>query len=108
LGKRNCQKNLEKFKRNGFYQRRLGCIGLLTNQAGIGIRPIDLKHLIEAFAEINNDTKSVDGEGLLLKNKQSKTGPPQNPHTEAIYIDARNRLVERQRQHNFKIGTEKS
>jgi hypothetical protein len=39
----------------------LGMYWLLTNQAGIGIRPIETQALlIEAFSEINNDTKSVD------------------------------------------------
>lgn len=42
--------------------------------------------LIEAFAEINNDTKSVDAMKVwLLKNKQTKNWPTTKSTTEAIY-----------------------
>ncbi|TDW47050.1 TonB-dependent SusC/RagA subfamily outer membrane receptor [Flavobacterium sp. 270] len=42
--------------------------------------------LIEAFAEINNDTKSVDAMKVwLLKNKQTKNWPSTKSTTEAIY-----------------------
>ncbi|MBS7255379.1 alpha-2-macroglobulin family protein [Flavobacterium branchiicola] len=42
--------------------------------------------LIEAFAEVNNDTKSVDAMKVwLLKNKQSKNWPTTKSTTEAIY-----------------------
>ncbi|TDD75868.1 alpha-2-macroglobulin family protein [Flavobacterium caseinilyticum] len=42
--------------------------------------------LIEAFAEISNDTKSVDAMKVwLLKNKQSKNWPTTKSTTEAIY-----------------------
>ncbi|OXB16043.1 alpha-2-macroglobulin family protein [Flavobacterium reichenbachii] len=42
--------------------------------------------LIEAFAEVNNDTKSVDAMKVwLLKNKQTKNWPTTKSTTEAIY-----------------------
>ncbi|CAM3583465.1 hypothetical protein FSS13T_23400 [Flavobacterium saliperosum S13] len=42
--------------------------------------------LIEAFAEINNDTQSVDAMKVwLLKNKQNKNWPTTKATTEAIY-----------------------
>lgn len=42
--------------------------------------------LIEAFAEINNDTKSVDAMKVwLLKNKQTKNWPTTKSTTEAVY-----------------------
>ncbi|MBX9888289.1 MAG: carboxypeptidase-like regulatory domain-containing protein [Flavobacteriaceae bacterium] len=42
--------------------------------------------LIEAFTEINNDTKSVDAMKVwLLKNKQTKNWPTTKATTEAIY-----------------------
>ncbi|MEO6173952.1 MAG: MG2 domain-containing protein [Flavobacterium circumlabens] len=42
--------------------------------------------LIEAFAEVNNDTKSVDAMKVwLLKNKQTKNWPTTKATTEAIY-----------------------
>ena len=42
--------------------------------------------LIEAFSEINNDTKSVDAmKAWLLKNKQTKNWPTTKSTTEAIY-----------------------
>lgn len=42
--------------------------------------------LIEAFAEINNDTKSVDAMKVwLLKNKQTKNWPTTKATTEAVY-----------------------
>ena len=42
--------------------------------------------LIEAFAEINHDTKSVDAMKVwLLKNKQSKNWPTTKSTTEAVY-----------------------
>ena len=42
--------------------------------------------LIEAFAEIGNDTKSVDAMKVwLLKNKQTKNWPTTKSTTEAVY-----------------------
>ena len=42
--------------------------------------------LIEAFAEVNNDTKSVDAMKIwLLKNKQTKNWPTTKSTTEAVY-----------------------
>ncbi len=42
--------------------------------------------LIEAFAEVNNDTKSVDAMKVwLLKNKQTKNWPTTKSTTEAVY-----------------------
>jgi TonB-dependent SusC/RagA subfamily outer membrane receptor len=42
--------------------------------------------LIEAFAEVNNDTKSIDAMKVwLLKNKQTKNWPTTKSTTEAIY-----------------------
>jgi TonB-dependent SusC/RagA subfamily outer membrane receptor len=66
--------------------------------------------LIEAFAEIGNDTKSVDAMKVwLLKNKQSKNWPTTKSTTEAIYallmqgtdwLSVKDNTI-------FKIGTEK-
>ena len=66
--------------------------------------------LIEAFAEINNDTKSLDAMKVwLLKNKQSKNWPTTKSTTEAIYallmqgtdwLSVKDNTI-------FKIGTEK-
>ena len=66
--------------------------------------------LIEAFAEISNDTKSVDAMKVwLLKNKQSKNWPTTKSTTEAIYallmqgtdwLSVKDNTI-------FKIGTEK-
>jgi TonB-dependent SusC/RagA subfamily outer membrane receptor len=49
--------------------------------------PIETQALIiEAFAEINNDTKSVDAMKVwLLKNKQTKNWPTTKATTEAVY-----------------------
>jgi hypothetical protein len=42
--------------------------------------------LIEAFAEVSNDTKAVDAMKVwLLKNKQTKNWPTTKSTTEAIY-----------------------
>lgn len=66
--------------------------------------------LIEAFAEISNDTKSVDAMKVwLLKNKQSKNWPTTKSTTEATYallmqgtdwLSVKDNTI-------FKIGTEK-
>ncbi|TDE00180.1 MG2 domain-containing protein [Flavobacterium sandaracinum] len=66
--------------------------------------------LIEAFAEITNDTKSVDAMKVwLLKNKQTKNWPTTKSTTEAIYallmqgtdwLSVKDNTI-------FKIGTEK-
>ena len=49
--------------------------------------PIETQSLlIEAFSEINNDTKSVDAMKVwLLKNKQTKNWPTTKATTEAVY-----------------------
>jgi uncharacterized protein YfaS (alpha-2-macroglobulin family) len=49
--------------------------------------PIETQSLlIEAFAEVNNDTKSVDAMKVwLLKNKQTKNWPTTKATTEAVY-----------------------
>lgn len=67
--------------------------------------------LIEAFAEIGNDTKSVDAMKVwLLKNKQSKNWPTTKSTTEAIYallmqgtdwLSVKDNTI-------FKIGNEKN
>jgi hypothetical protein len=42
--------------------------------------------IIEAFAEVNNDKKSVDAMKVwLLKNKQTKNWPTTKSTTEAVY-----------------------
>ncbi|MEP6930461.1 MAG: alpha-2-macroglobulin, partial [Flavobacterium sp.] len=56
--------------------------GWYWNQAPIETQAL----LIEAFAEINNDTKSVDAMKVwLLKNKQTKNWPTTKSTTEAVY-----------------------
>ncbi|AYN05273.1 carboxypeptidase-like regulatory domain-containing protein [Flavobacterium sp. 140616W15] len=61
----------------------------ITNKAGWYWyqAPIETQALlIEAFAEVNNDTKSVDAMKVwLLKNKQTKNWPTTKSTTEAVY-----------------------
>ncbi|MBG6187972.1 MG2 domain-containing protein [Flavobacterium sp. CAN_S2] len=66
--------------------------------------------LIEAFAEISNDTKSVDAMKVwLLKNKQTKNWPTTKSTTEAIYalLMQGTDLLSVKDNTIFKIGTEK-
>ncbi|WP_281238803.1 alpha-2-macroglobulin family protein [Flavobacterium praedii] len=66
--------------------------------------------LIEAFAEVDNDTKSVDAMKVwLLKNKQTKNWPTTKSTTEAVYallMQGSNWLSEKDNT-TFQIGEQK-